>query len=115
MSNTSSLHHTDKSKHQFSEVALNNLLQLLKKEVSDHSRHLNQYFQVFLNYANKGPHEVQQITRRGRGDRMGTSRRGGDVEKEKEERQNPIKHGHQDCSQLQYVVLSVLGGLCVQT
>ena len=48
----------EKAMHQFSELALNNLLQLLKKEVSDHSRHLNQYFQVFLNYANKGPYEV---------------------------------------------------------
>ena len=53
-----SLLHTEKAMHQFSEIALNNLLQLLKKEVSDHSRHLNQYFQVFLNYANKGPYEV---------------------------------------------------------
>ncbi len=50
--------HVEKAMHQFSELALNNLLQLLKKEVSDHSRHLNQYFQVFLNYANKGPYEV---------------------------------------------------------
>ena len=47
--------------HQFSEIALNNLLHLLKKEVSDHSRHLNQYFQVFLNYANKGPYEVRTL------------------------------------------------------
>ena len=51
----------EKAMHQFSEIALNNLLQLLKKEVSDHSRHLNQYFQVFLNYANKGPYEVCTI------------------------------------------------------
>ena len=50
--------HSEKAMHLFSEIALNNLLQLLKKEVSDHSRHLNQYFQVFLNYANKGPYEV---------------------------------------------------------
>lgn len=50
--------HIEKAMHQFSEIALNNLLQLLKKEVSDHSRHLNQYFQVFLNYSNKGPYEV---------------------------------------------------------
>ena len=33
-------------------------MQLLKKEVADHSRHLNQYFQVFLNYANRGVAEV---------------------------------------------------------
>ena len=50
--------HAEKSTILFSDVALNTLLQLLKKEVSDHSRHLNQYFQVFLNYANKGPYEV---------------------------------------------------------
>lgn len=55
----------EKAMHQFSEIALNNLLQLLKKEVSDHSRHLNQYFQVFLNYANKGPYERQQLIRLG--------------------------------------------------
>ena len=54
--------HTDKVMHQFSDVALNNLLQLLKKEVSDHCRHLNQYFQVFLNYSNKGPYEVSTYT-----------------------------------------------------
>ena len=53
----------EKAMHQFSEIALNNLLQLLKKEVSDHSRHLNQYFQVFLNYANKGPYEVCTMTK----------------------------------------------------
>ena len=42
----------------FSEIALNSLLQLLKREVSEHSRHLHQYFQVFLNYANRGAFEV---------------------------------------------------------
>ncbi len=49
----------EKSQTVFSEIALNSLLQLLKKEVSDHSRHLQQYFQVFLNYANKGAFEVR--------------------------------------------------------
>ena len=48
----------EKSQTLFSEIALNSLLQLLKKEVSVHSRHLHQYFQVFLSYANRGPYEV---------------------------------------------------------
>lgn len=48
----------DVSLHLFSEIALSQILQLLKKEVSDHSRHLHQYFQVFLAYAHKGAFEV---------------------------------------------------------
>ena len=48
----------EKALTPFSEIALTSLLQLLKKEVSEHSRHLQQYFQAFLNYANKGPFEV---------------------------------------------------------
>ena len=48
----------EKTRHLFSEIALNSLLQLLKKQVADNSRHLNQYFQVFLNYANRGVAEV---------------------------------------------------------
>jgi len=42
----------------FSEIALNRLLQLLRREVSEHIQHLHQYFQVFLNYANRGAFEV---------------------------------------------------------
>lgn len=42
----------------FSDVALSNLLQLLKKEVPDYSRHALQYFQVFQTYASKGRAEV---------------------------------------------------------
>ena len=48
----------EKTHHLFSEIALNSLLQLLKKQVAENSRHLNQYFQVFLNYANRGVAEV---------------------------------------------------------
>lgn len=47
------------SQHLFSEIALHQLLRLLKKEISDHSRHLHQYFQVFLAYAHKGAFEVR--------------------------------------------------------
>ena len=50
---------SEKKRHLFSEIALNSLLQLLKKEVAENSRHLNQYFQVFLNYANRGVAEVR--------------------------------------------------------
>ena len=56
-----SLSLSEKTQSLFSEIALNSLLQLLKKEVSDHSRHLQQYFQVFLNYANRGPIEVSVL------------------------------------------------------
>ena len=52
----------EKALTPFSEIALTSLLQLLKKEVSEHSRHLQQYFQAFLNYANKGPFEVCRHT-----------------------------------------------------
>ncbi|CAI8002162.1 Probable ubiquitin carboxyl-terminal hydrolase FAF-X [Geodia barretti] len=52
---------TEKTRHLFSEIALNSLLQLLKKQVADNSRHLNQYFQVFLNYANRGVAERKQL------------------------------------------------------
>ena len=52
---------SEKKRHLFSEIALNSLLQLLKKEVAENSRHLNQYFQVFLNYANRGVAEVKYI------------------------------------------------------
>ena len=52
----------EKALTPFSEIALTSLLHLLKKEVSEHSRHLQQYFQAFLNYANKGPFEVCQHT-----------------------------------------------------
>ena len=34
------------------------VLQLLKKEVSEHGRHLQQYFHLFLMYASLGPDEV---------------------------------------------------------
>ena len=51
----------EKTRHLFSEIALNSLLQLLKKEVAENSRHLNQYFQVFLNYANRGVAEVRDV------------------------------------------------------
>ncbi|XP_011407629.2 PREDICTED: probable ubiquitin carboxyl-terminal hydrolase FAF-X [Amphimedon queenslandica] len=53
------------SEHLFSDIALNQLLTLLKKEVSDHSRHLHQYFQVFLAYAHKGAYERQHLLRLG--------------------------------------------------
>lgn len=49
---------SEKTRHLFSEIALNSLLQLLKRQVAENSRHLNQYFQVFLNYANRGVVEV---------------------------------------------------------
>uniref|UniRef100_A0A1X7TNC9 Ubiquitin carboxyl-terminal hydrolase n=1 Tax=Amphimedon queenslandica TaxID=400682 RepID=A0A1X7TNC9_AMPQE len=49
------------SEHLFSDIALNQLLTLLKKEVSDHSRHLHQYFQVFLAYAHKGAYEGTEV------------------------------------------------------
>ena len=52
---------TEKTHHLFSEIALNSLLQLLKKQVAENSRHLNQYFQVFLNYANRGVAEVRDV------------------------------------------------------
>ena len=42
----------------FSEQALGCLLDLLEKQVSEHSRHLVQYFQVFLAYAHRGAFEV---------------------------------------------------------
>ena len=42
---------------RFCEVALN-LLQLLKREVSEHSWHLHKYSQVFLHYANRGAFEL---------------------------------------------------------
>jgi len=44
----------------FSECVFRWLLELLKKEVPEQSRHLVQYFQVFLSYASKGPREVSQ-------------------------------------------------------
>jgi len=34
------------------------VLQLLKKEVSEHGRHLQQYFHLFLMYANLGTQQV---------------------------------------------------------
>jgi len=37
------------------------VLNLLKKEVSEHGRHLNQYFHLFLMYANLGVPEKQQL------------------------------------------------------
>lgn len=52
------LYYLDVSEQLFSDIAFNQLLTLLKKEVSDHSRHLHQYFQAFLAYAHKGPYEV---------------------------------------------------------
>jgi len=42
----------------FSDCVFKWLLELLKKEVPEQSRHLVQYFQVFLSYASKGPYEV---------------------------------------------------------
>lgn len=42
----------------FSDIVFGQLLSLLKKEVADHSRHLQQYFQVFLAYCHKGATEV---------------------------------------------------------
>ena len=44
------------------DIVLTQLLILLKKEVSDYSRHLQQYFQVFLAYAHKGAFEVSTTT-----------------------------------------------------
>ena len=35
------------------------VLSLLKKEVAEHGRHLTQYFQLFLMYANLGVAEVR--------------------------------------------------------
>ena len=45
----------------FSECVFRWLLDLLRKEVPEQSRHLVQYFQVFLSYASKGPREVSQL------------------------------------------------------
>ena len=44
----------------FSDIALN-LLQHLEREVSKQNWHLQQYFQVFLNYANRGAFEVCKL------------------------------------------------------
>ena len=41
-----------------SQTILEILLSLLKKEVPEHGRHLQQYFHVFLSYAMKGAREV---------------------------------------------------------
>ena len=41
-----------------SDHLLHAVLQLLKKEVSEHGRHLTQYFHLFLMYANLGIAEV---------------------------------------------------------
>ena len=49
---------TERSSMLFSEQALRCLLELLDKEVSEHSRHLVQYFQVFSSYAHRGAFEV---------------------------------------------------------
>ena len=59
-----SLHSAVVSQLLFSEIVLDVLLRLLNKEVSDHSRHLQQYFQVFLAYAHKGPLEVSMCDMR---------------------------------------------------
>lgn len=37
------------------------VLQLLRKEVSDHGRHLQQYFHLFLMYSNLGEQEKMQL------------------------------------------------------
>ncbi len=50
---------TERTSMLFSEQALRCLLQLLDKEVSEHSRHLVQYFQVFCSYAHRGSFEVR--------------------------------------------------------
>ncbi len=50
--------HAERTSMLFSEQALRCLLQLLDKEVAEHSRHLVQYFQVFFSYAHKGSFEV---------------------------------------------------------
>ncbi len=42
-----------------SDHLLNAVLNLLKKEVSEHGRHLTQYFHLFLMYANLGTGEVR--------------------------------------------------------
>ena len=44
-----------------SEHLLVAVLNLLKKEVSEHGRHLTQYFQLFLMYSNLGVAEVGAI------------------------------------------------------
>ena len=44
----------------FSDIALN-FLQHLEREVSKQNWHLQQYFQVFLNYANRGAFEVFKL------------------------------------------------------
>ena len=44
----------------FSDIALN-LLQHLEGEVSKQNWHLQQYFQVFLNYANRGAFKVYKL------------------------------------------------------
>ena len=37
------------------------ILELLKKEISEHGRHLAQYFHLFLMYANIGIAEVDNV------------------------------------------------------
>ena len=44
-----------------SQTILEILLSLLKKEVPEHGRHLQQYFHVFLSYAMKGAREVRIV------------------------------------------------------
>ena len=45
-----------------SDYLLHAVLSLLKKEVSDHGRHLTQYFHLFQMYANLGVPEVRFLT-----------------------------------------------------
>ncbi|XP_052826881.1 probable ubiquitin carboxyl-terminal hydrolase FAF-X, partial [Octopus bimaculoides] len=46
-----------------SDHLLTEILNLLKKEVSEHGRHLQQYFNLFLLYSNLGTEEKQQLLR----------------------------------------------------
>jgi ubiquitin carboxyl-terminal hydrolase 9/24 len=49
--------------HTLSDYLLDAALSLLKKEVGEHDRHLQQYFQLFLTYANQGISEQTQLLR----------------------------------------------------
>ena len=53
---------TSESTATLSDYLLRAVLTLLKREVSEHGRHLTQYFQLFQMYANLGLAEVSVIS-----------------------------------------------------
>jgi len=60
--NTILISAAERSSSLFSEQAIGCLLDLLEKQVSEHSRHLAQYFQVFCAYAHRGSYEVRETS-----------------------------------------------------